>query len=199
MLNRESWALVRDALRFACDRHKGQLRKDGKTPYLDHLVRVSYLVRPVDPPIEVLCAALLHDTIEDTATSYDDLKSRFGTQVADLVAELSEDKRLPRDVRKQAADDGFHSLSHWAKVVALADTLDNLFDLEKATISVEKKKKQLERSEYRAQVMGDDLAELTALAETGSSEADRAASRTIRVARKPPGRYQLMPCVRTAD
>src|SRR5262245_47291713 len=84
-----------DAVAFAARAHKPQLRKDGQTPYVSHVFRVCLIVRHVfgvsDP--RVLTAAVLHDTIEDTTTDYDDVAARFGEEVASWVAALSKDKR----------------------------------------------------------------------------------------------------------
>src|SRR4051794_38125771 len=73
---------------FAARAHQGQLRKDGKTPYVSHVVRVAFVVRNVfgfDDP-RMLQAALLHDTIEDTKTDFDDIAGEFSTEVAEWVA-----------------------------------------------------------------------------------------------------------------
>ena len=87
--------LVLDAIAFAARAHHGQLRKDGKTPYASHPFRVCLIVRDIfaiDDPY-VLAAAVLHDTIEDTTTDFDDLEKHFGREVAEWVAALSKDKR----------------------------------------------------------------------------------------------------------
>src|SRR5438270_10424969 len=84
-----------DAIAFAARAHDGQRRKDGRTPYVSHVFRVCLIARHlfgVDDP-QVLLAAVLHDTIEDTTTDFDDIEERFGAQVARWVAALSKDKR----------------------------------------------------------------------------------------------------------
>src|SRR5439155_12665443 len=93
-----------EAASFAARAHRHQLRKDGQTPYAAHPFRVCLIVRHVfeiDDP-EVLTAALLHDTIEDTATDYDDIGERFGQRVAGWVAALSKDTRVPDEERERA-------------------------------------------------------------------------------------------------
>ena len=93
-----------EAASFAARAHRTQLRKDGQTPYASHPFRVALIVRHVfgiDDPT-VLTVALLHDTIEDTTTDFDDLDARFGGQVADWVARLSKDKRLQDEPREEA-------------------------------------------------------------------------------------------------
>src|SRR5688572_4091330 len=86
-----------EAASFAARAHRHQLRKDGQTPYVAHPFRVCLVVRHVfgiDDP-DTLAVALLHDTIEDTTTDYDDLAERLGGRVAAAVAALSKDMRLP--------------------------------------------------------------------------------------------------------
>src|SRR5262245_58512747 len=86
-----------EAVSFAARAHRHQVRKDGQTPYAAHPFRVCLIVRHVfgiDDP-EYLTAALLHDTIEDTTTDFDDIQERFGPRVAGSVAALTKDMRLP--------------------------------------------------------------------------------------------------------
>ena len=96
--------LVLRAADFAAHRHRGQLRKDeAGSPYINHPLRVARLLSSVggvrDP--EVLAAALLHDTVEDTATSADEIAEAFGARVRDLVLEVSDDKGLAAAERKR--------------------------------------------------------------------------------------------------
>src|SRR2546421_13103378 len=93
-----------DAIAFAARAHRHQLRKDGQTPYASHPFRVCLVTRHVfgiDDP-QVLTAAVLHDTVEDTTTDYDDLREHFGQEVAGWVALLSKDKRQPEPEREAA-------------------------------------------------------------------------------------------------
>src|SRR5262245_24841913 len=93
-----------DAIAFAARAHRNQLRKDGQTPYVSHVFRVAVVVRQVfgiDDP-KVLTAAVLHDTIEDTTTDYDDIAERFGDDVAGWVVALTKDMRLPENEREFA-------------------------------------------------------------------------------------------------
>src|SRR3954471_18437790 len=117
-----------EAASFAARAHRHQLRKDGLTPYAAHPFRVCLIVRHVfgiDDP-EVLTAALLHDTIEDTTTDFDDLEERFGARVAGWVAHLSKDTRLPDEEREAAYMGTLAAAEPAVKVVKLADILDNL-------------------------------------------------------------------------
>jgi len=118
------------AASFAARAHHGQLRKDGKTPYFAHPARVCLVLREVfniDDPV-ALCAALLHDTLEDTCTDYDDLAAEFGNEVADTVACLTKDARLPEAQREAAYDQQLARGPWQARAIKLADAYDNLRD-----------------------------------------------------------------------
>src|SRR3954464_9445761 len=88
---------------FAARAHHGQMRKDGETPYASHVFRVCLVLRHVFgiDDVQALTAAVLHDTIEDTTTDFDDLEDRFGADVARWAALLSKDTRLPEEEREQ--------------------------------------------------------------------------------------------------
>lgn len=119
-----------EAVSFAVWAHRHQLRKDGRTPYAAHVIRVAMTVTRVfhcDDEI-TLCAALLHDTIEDTTTDYDDLEHRFGRDVADCVAALTKNMALPEQAREKEYDARLAAAGWRVKLVKLADTYDNLHD-----------------------------------------------------------------------
>jgi guanosine-3',5'-bis(diphosphate) 3'-pyrophosphohydrolase len=77
----------------------------------------------------VLCAAILHDTIEDTETTADELRKHFGEKITSIVLEVSDDKSLEKEVRKQLQIDHAASLSKEAKLVKLADKIANITDI----------------------------------------------------------------------
>lgn len=112
------------AIEFATLKHHGQMRKHIGEPYIVHCLRVAQLVTHVGEP--AISAAILHDTVEDTDTTYDELQEIFGTVIADVVMELTDPPAGAgnRATRKQIARDQVKS--HYAKCVKLADTLDNL-------------------------------------------------------------------------
>lgn len=118
------------AVAFAARAHAGQLRKDGKTPYVSHVVRVAFVVRNIfgfdDPAI--LQTALLHDAIEDTTTDFDDLAGEFSAEIATWVSALTKDKRLADADREMAYLDGLRNASWQVQVCKLADMYDNLLD-----------------------------------------------------------------------
>ena len=117
---------------FAAEKHKEQRRKDAaRTPYINHPLAVANLLANeagIDDEI-VLCAALLHDTIEDTKTSADELSSLFGAQISRIVVEVSDDKSLSKSQRKEAQVRHAPGLSREAKLVKLADKICNLRDI----------------------------------------------------------------------
>ena len=120
-----------EAIAFAGRAHHGQMRKDGRTPYVSHVYRVCLIVRDVfgvaDP--EVLAAAVLHDTLEDTTTDFDDLEEQFGRDVAAWAAALSKDKRLVEGAREKAYVAALRSSPWQVQVCKLADIYDNLSDV----------------------------------------------------------------------
>src|SRR5262245_19815427 len=120
------------AASFAARAHAGQLRKDGRTPYVAHPVRVCLALLTVFKVTdrEVLAAALLHDTIEDTKTDFDDLHSEFGVNVAKLVAAMTKDMRLSEDEREEQYVAQILAGGWRVQVLKLADIYDNLADIE---------------------------------------------------------------------
>jgi guanosine-3',5'-bis(diphosphate) 3'-pyrophosphohydrolase len=124
--------LLLKALAFAAHKHRDQRRKDRKaSPYINHpiaLARVLALEGGVADP-KILAAALLHDTIEDTRTSYEELKKAFGPRVAKTVLEVTDNKRLRKHTRKRLQVEHAPGLSRDAKLVKLADKICNLRDL----------------------------------------------------------------------
>ncbi len=120
------------AVGFAARAHRHQLRKDGQTPYVSHVFRACLTVRHVFgvDDDDVLAAALLHDTIEDTNTDFDDLESEFGLQIAGWVKALTKEKREREPEREKRYVDGLAQSPWQVKVCKLADIHDNLLDSE---------------------------------------------------------------------
>ena len=120
------------ALEFASRKHSTQRRKDaGASPYINHpiaLVSILAVEAGIDHP-DVLCAALLHDTIEDTDTTRAELAEKFGGVIADIVVEVTDDKNMPKQVLKQAQIEHAPTLSRAAGLVKLADKIANLRDV----------------------------------------------------------------------
>ena len=124
-------AFVR-AVAFAAEKHRHQRRKDADaSPYINHpisLASVLAIEGGISDPT-VLCAAVLHDTIEDTQTTAEELESIFGPVVASIVLEVTDDKALEKHVRKQRQIEHAAHLSTQAKLVKLADKICNLRDI----------------------------------------------------------------------
>jgi guanosine-3',5'-bis(diphosphate) 3'-pyrophosphohydrolase len=124
--------LMIDALAFAADKHRDQRRKDqGASPYINHPVALAHILVTeggISDPIAI-AGALLHDTVEDTETTYVELKARFGKKVADVVMECTDDKSLPKAERKELQVIHASSMSTAAKLIKIADKTANLRDV----------------------------------------------------------------------
>ncbi|CAJ0925538.1 unnamed protein product [Ranitomeya imitator] len=127
---------ILEAANFAAEKHKAQRRKDAEeTPYINHPIGVARILSHeagIDD-VAVLQAALLHDTVEDTNTTFLEIEETFGLEVRRIVEEVTDDKTLPRMRRKQLQIEHAPHCSHKAKLVKLADKLYNLRDLKRST------------------------------------------------------------------
>jgi len=125
-------ALLLKAIAFAAEKHRGQRRKDVEaSPYINHPIALANVLKNeggISDPV-VLCAALLHDTIEDTKTTYEELVEVFGPDIAAVVLEVTDDKNLEKADRKRAQVEHAHLKSPRAKLVKLADKICNLRDI----------------------------------------------------------------------
>lgn len=120
------------AVGYAADKHRNQRRKDvDASPYINHPIEVANLIADkggVDD-LTVLMAAVLHDTVEDTETTFDDLEERFGKTISDLVAEVTDDKSLAKSERKRLQIEHTAELSDRAKLIKIADKTCNVRDV----------------------------------------------------------------------
>jgi len=124
--------LILDALSFAAHKHRDQRRKDPEaSPYINHPIELAHVLcnEAGINDTETLCAAILHDTLEDTATSADELSGRFGALICSIVQEVSDDKTLPSKTRKRLQVEHAACSSDQAKLVKLADKICNLRDI----------------------------------------------------------------------
>jgi GTP diphosphokinase / guanosine-3',5'-bis(diphosphate) 3'-diphosphatase len=131
-LERSQIALVVRAVAFAAIKHRDQRRRDGAaTPYVNHVIAVADALANEGGirDAAVICAALLHDVLEKTDASSQELRQLFGMKIADTVAELTDDYSLPKTERKQRQIDAMPGLSREAQQVRLADKLCNLRDV----------------------------------------------------------------------
>ena len=120
------------ALTFAARKHRDQRRKDAEaSPYINHPIEVAELLARIArvDDVTVLQAALLHDTVEDTQTSPDELEREFGSAVRKLVEEVTDDKTLPKLERKRLQIAHAPHLSPRAKLLKLADKICNVRDV----------------------------------------------------------------------
>ncbi|KAF5270475.1 hypothetical protein FQA39_LY08353 [Lamprigera yunnana] len=127
--------LLMKCINFAAIKHKDQRRLDPEgTPYINHPIGVAYILTNEAniSDLDVIQAAILHDTVEDTDTTFEEIEKHFGQKVCSIVAEVTDDKTLPKCVRKSLQIEHAPKSSYQAKLVKLADKLYNLRDLEHA-------------------------------------------------------------------
>jgi guanosine-3',5'-bis(diphosphate) 3'-pyrophosphohydrolase len=121
------------AAMFAAEKHRTQRRKDIDTPFINHPLQLAYILvqADIEDPV-VLAAALLHDTLEDTNTTHDEIEIVFGHEIANIVDECTDDKSLGKLERKQAQIDHAAKISAKARLVKLADKIANVSDIDGA-------------------------------------------------------------------
>lgn len=120
------------AVAFAAEKHCNQRRKDADaSPYINHPIALANVLANEAgvKDVAVLCAAVLHDTIEDTQTTAVELEEAFGAHITSIVLEVTDDKSLEKHVRKQHQIDHAPHSSPKAKLVKLADKICNLRDI----------------------------------------------------------------------
>ena len=123
------------AVDFAAEKHRAQRRKSGEfVPYINHPIRVARLIAEVGgvEDEDVLMAAVLHDTLEDTETTREELRAAFGPVVLGLVEEVTDDKSLPKAERKRLQIAHAGERSPGATLIKLADKIANVHDLSHA-------------------------------------------------------------------
>ena len=132
MTRKSDLPIILRALAFAAEKHRDQRRKNAEaSPYINHPIALANMLANeghVDDPV-VICAALLHDTIEDTETTPEELRAMFGDEIAAIVCEVTDDKLLSKQDRKRLQIEHAGSLSDKAKLVKLADKISNLRDM----------------------------------------------------------------------
>jgi guanosine-3',5'-bis(diphosphate) 3'-pyrophosphohydrolase len=124
--------LILRAMDFAAHKHRDQRRKDEEaSPYINHPISVSLLLADIGgiADAEVLSSAILHDTLEDTDTTPEELEAAFGMRIRKLVEEVTDDKRLPKARRKELQIDHASQLSPDAVLIKLGDKISNVLDI----------------------------------------------------------------------
>ena len=130
-MNNDTTLILRAAT-FAALKHRNQRRKDADaSPYINHPLGLALVLAEEGGVTDcaTICAALLHDTIEDTDTTPQELDQAFGAEILDIVLEVTDDKSLPKGERKLAHIEHSAHISDKAKRVKLADKICNLRDV----------------------------------------------------------------------
>ena len=143
---------------FAKDKHSGMTRDDGKTPYWKHCEGVVNRLKNLGITDEdVLCAAWLHDTIEETDATFDDIEQRFGSQVAVMVLSLSKDPKLSKKEKERQYIEQLKNASWHAQLIKLCDIASNLKDMKDSSWSKSKKKKYVKKKLFNLNVIKQGL------------------------------------------
>ena len=124
--------LLLKALQFSALKHKNQRRKDvDASPYINHPISLASILcnEAHITDVEVICGALLHDTVEDTETRPEELEREFGAMIKNIVMDVTDDMSLERHERKQAQIEHAAHICDKAKLVKLADKISNLRDV----------------------------------------------------------------------
>lgn len=128
----ESISLLLKALHYAADMHRYQRRKDeDESPYINHPIYVAQILSDIGgiEDIEILSAAILHDTVEDTKATLHDIELAFGLRIARIVKEVTDDKSMEKAARKQAQIDHASHISREGALVKVADKIANVRDV----------------------------------------------------------------------
>ena len=128
----ENTGQLLEAIRFSAEKHRHQRRKDdARSPYINHPIEVVQLLWEVGGvrDMDVLLAAVLHDTVEDTDTRPEEISAKFGETVLSLVMEVTDDKNLPKQERKRLQIETAPGKSYGAKLIKLADKACNIRNL----------------------------------------------------------------------
>lgn len=152
--------IILGAKKFAQEKHKNQKRKDGVTPYSDHLEGVVNRLKNLGvTDKDVLCAAWLHDIIEDTDVTFDQINERFGREVAVMVLSLSKDQNILKKDREIQYISQLKDASFQTKIIKLCDISANLKDLANAPISKTQKNKQIKKILHYLRIIKNDIIE----------------------------------------
>lgn len=128
---------IEKAIVFATEAHAGTNRKGKNRPYILHPLEAMQIVAGLTEDEDVIAAAVLHDMVEDTGTTAEEIEREFGKRVAALVASVSEDKRKDRpaaetwQVRKQETIDRLRGASRDVKLICLGDKLANVREMKR--------------------------------------------------------------------
>jgi guanosine-3',5'-bis(diphosphate) 3'-pyrophosphohydrolase len=156
MIDETTFSVVLQALSFAARKHSHQRRKGSDhAPYINHPISVLDLLWRVGGvrQADVLAAGVLHDTLEDTDTTPQELEAAFGRVVLELVQEVSDDKSLLNAERKRLQIEHAGRLSNGAKLIKLADKISNVRDLHRTPPIFWSRQRRLEYLDWSARVV----------------------------------------------
>jgi len=152
--------IVLGAKKFAHEKHKNQKTRNMTSPYSDHLEGVVSRLKNLGiTDKNILCAAWLHDVIEDTDAGFDQINERFGREIAVTVLSLTKDHNLSKKDRETQYIKQLRDATLQAKIIKLCDIADNLKDLLNAPISQTQKNKQVKKILHYLRVIKNDIIE----------------------------------------
>lgn len=156
----DSTDIILKAKKLAHEKHKNQKRKDGVTPYSDHLEGVVNRLKNLGVTDKnVLSAAWLHDIIEDTDVTFDQINEKFGRDIAVMVLSLTKDKNIPKKDKEQQYINQLKNAPIQAKIIKLCDISANLKDLASAPISKTQKNKQVKKILHYLRTIKNEISE----------------------------------------
>jgi (p)ppGpp synthase/HD superfamily hydrolase len=159
----ESVDIVVKAQNFAHEKHKNQKRKDGITPFSEHLEGVVNRLKNLGiSNQDILCSAWLHDTIEDTDTTFDEINEIFGNTISVLVLSLTKDSELSKKQREVQYIQQLKDSTLQAKIIKFCDISANLKDIANAPISKTQKNKQIKKLFHYLRVIKNGVSEIKA-------------------------------------
>ena len=151
------------AQNFAREKHKNQKRKDGITPFSEHLEGVVNRLKNLGiSNQDILCSAWLHDTIEDTDTTFDEINEIFGNTISVLVLSLTKDLELSKKQRETQYIQQLKDSTLQAKIIKFCDISANLKDIANAPISKTQKNKQIKKLFHYLRVIKNGVSEIKA-------------------------------------
>jgi guanosine-3',5'-bis(diphosphate) 3'-pyrophosphohydrolase len=147
-----------NALKFAAEKHRNQRRKDrDASPYINHPIDICHTLcgccEALEP--EVIVAAVLHDTIEDTNTTPEEIRTLFGEKILKLVLEVTDDKTLPKDARRDLQVKTARFKSEGAKHIRIADKISNVTDIINSPPAGWSRERKLEYLEWTERVIDE--------------------------------------------
>ncbi|MFZ9848658.1 MAG: HD domain-containing protein [Flavobacteriales bacterium] len=124
--------LLFKALNYSAEQHKAQRRKGMESvPYINHPIKVTNIITQFIPDAsdDLICAAILHDVVEDTDATIDDIKNKFGDAIASIVQEVTDDKSISKAESRRKQIENAPKLSYNAKIIRVCDKISNVRDI----------------------------------------------------------------------